>query len=220
MTHRLCILVALICFFAPSATFSKKKEKPVLPEVLLKAQTVAVIIQPDAGEPISDPTANSKAREAVEKALMDWGRFRVVQEIYDADIVITVKKGMDKLVTPEINGGPVDRRPVTVESTDTQIRIGAKQGTPTDGSYDPDLGPPNGSAHPGMEAGPPEDTFVVYLGGQTYSPHNASVWSFRAKNALRSPEVIAVKEFHKAITEAEQAAAQKQKKQPSQQKTP
>jgi hypothetical protein len=219
VTRKLCILVALFFFFAPSLTFSKKKEKPLLPEVLLKAQTVVVIIQPGTGEPTNDPNANSKAREAVEKALMNWGRFRLVQETYDADIVITVKKGFDKPVTPEISGGPVDRRPVTVQSTDTQIRIGAKQGTPTDGSYDPDLGSSNGNAHPSMEAGPPEDAFLVYLGGQNYTPNNAAVWSFRAKNALRPPDVAAVQAFHQAITDTEQAAAQKQKKQPPPQQT-
>ncbi len=220
MTRKLFILVTLVYFLAPSVTFSKKKEKPIFPEVLLKAQTVVVIIQPGSGEPTNDPTANSKAREAVEKALMNWGRFRLVQETYDADIVITVKRGMEKAVTPEISGGPVDQRPVTVESTDTQIRIGAKQGTPTDGSYDPDLASSNGNAHPSMEAGPPDDAFLVYLGGQNYTPQNAAVWSYRAKNALRPPEVTAVQEFHKAITNAEQAAAQKQKKQSATQKSP
>ena len=213
MTRKLPILVAFVFLLTASVSLSKKKEKPLLPEVLLKAQTVVVIIQPDTGEPTNDPTANSKAREAVEKALMNWGRFRLVQETYDADVVITIKKGLDKPVTPEISGGPVDRRPVTVQSTDTQIRIGAKQGTPTDGSYDPDLGPPNGSAHPSMEAGSPEDSFVVYMGGQNYTPHNAAVWSFHAKNALRPPDVPAVQAFHQAITDTEQAAAQKQKKQ-------
>ena len=68
MTGKLCILVALVYFFLPFATFSKKKEKPVLPEILLKAQTVVVIIEPDAGEPMNDPTANRNAREEVEKA--------------------------------------------------------------------------------------------------------------------------------------------------------
>jgi hypothetical protein len=220
VTPKFCILAALVCFFTASVTFSKKKEKPVLPEVLLRAQTVVVIIQPDAGEPMNDPKANSKAREEVEKALMSWGRFRLVQETSSADIVIAVKKGTEKAVTPVISGGPVDKRPGTLETTDSQIRIGAKQGRPADGSYDPDSSPSKGRAQPSVEVGPSDDSFVVYLGGDTFKPYSASIWSYRAKNALRPPNVDAVQEFRKAITDAEQAAAKKQHQQSPQPKTP
>ncbi len=218
MTRKFCILVALLYFFLPFATFSKKKEKPVLPEVLLRAQTVVVIIQPDAGEPINDPTANSKAREEVEKALMSWGRFRLVQETSSADIVIALKKGTEKTATPVISGGPIDKRPVTLETTDNQIRIGAKQGQ--DGSYNPDSSPSNGRTQQSAEVGPSEDSFLVYLGGDSFKPNSASIWSYRAKNALRPPTVNAVQEFRKAITDAEQAAAKKQQQQTPQPKTP
>ena len=217
MTRKFCILVALLYFFLPFATFSKKKERPSLPEVLLKAQTVVVIIQPDAGEPINDPTANRSAREEVEKALMNWGRFRLVQETSSADIVIAVKKGTEKSATPTMGGGPIDSRPVTVQATDSQIRIGAKQGQ--DGSYNPDS-PSNGRAQQSVEVGPSEDSFLVYLGGDTFKPNSASIWSYRAKNALRPPNVNAVQEFRKAITDAEQAAAKKQQQQSPRPKTP
>jgi hypothetical protein len=220
MTRKLCILLALVYFFLPFAAFSKKKEKPVLPEVLLKAQTVVVIIQPGAGEPMNDPRANSKAREEVEKALLSWGRFRLVQEASSADIVIVVKKGTEKAVTPVISGGPVDKRPVTLETTDSRIRIGAKQGQPADGSYDPDSSPSNGRAQQSVEIGPSEDSFLVYLGGDTFKPNSASIWSYRAKSALRPPNVNAVQEFRKAITDAEQAAAKKQQQRSPQPKTP
>jgi hypothetical protein len=220
VTRKLCILVALVYFFVPFATFSKKKEKPVLPEVLLKAQTVVVIIEPDAGEPMNDPTANQKAREEVEKALMSWGRFRLVQETSTADIVVAVKKGTEKAATPTINGGPVDKRPVTVQSTDSQIRIGAKHGQPPNGSDDPDTSSSDGRAQQSVEVGPSEDSFLVYFGGDTFKPNNASIWSYRAKNALRPPSVTAVQEFRKAITDAEQAAAKKHQQQSPQQKTP
>jgi hypothetical protein len=220
VTRKFCILVALLFLFLPFATFSKKKEKPVLPEVLLKAQTVVVIIQPDAGEPMNDPTANRNAREEVEKALMSWGRFRLVQETSSADIVIAVKKGTEKAATPTIGSGPVDSRPVTVQTTDSQVRIGAKHGQPPNGSDDPDSSPSNGRAGQSIEVGPSEDSFLVYLGGDTFKPNNASLWSYRGKNALRPPSVTAVQEFRKAITDAEQAAAKKQQQQSPQPKTP
>jgi hypothetical protein len=217
VTRKFCILVVLLSFFLPVATFSKKKEKPVFPEVLLKAQTVVVIIQPNAGEPMNDPTANRDAREEVEKALMNWGRFRLVQEASSADIVIAVKKGTEKAATPTLGGGPIDSRPVTVQTTDSQIRIGAKQGQ--DGSYNPDS-PSSGRTQQGVEVGPSEDSFVVYLGGDTFKSNSASIWSYKAKNALRPPNVNAVQEFRKAIADAEQTAAKKQQPQSPQPKTP
>ena len=220
MTRKFCILVAFAYFFQPLATFSRKKEKPVLPEILLKAQTVVVIIEPDAGEPMDDPSANRNAREQVEKALMNWGRFRLVQETSTADIVVAVKKGTEKAATPTIRGGPVDSRPGTVQSTDNQIRIGAKHGQPPNGSADPDASPSNGRAQRSVEVGPSEESFLVYLGGDTFKSNSASIWSYRAKNAMRPPDVTAVQEFRKAITEAEQAAAKKQQQQSPQPRTP
>jgi hypothetical protein len=214
MARKLWIFVAIVFFCSSPLAFSKKKEKPVVPEVLLRAQTVVVIIQPDAGEPMNDPTANSKAREQVEKAFLSWGRYRLVQETSSADIVVTVKKGTDKAATPTISGGPVDSRPVTVESTDNAIRIGAQQGRPTDGSQQsPDPMAADGRAHQGVEAGSSDDSFQVYIGGESYRPYSASIWSYRAKNALRAPDVVAVQQFRKAITDAEKAAAQKQPQQ-------
>ena len=52
---------------------AKKKVKAYLPDYVLKAQSVFVVILPDAGEPIDDPSANRKAQEEVEKAFMKWG---------------------------------------------------------------------------------------------------------------------------------------------------
>jgi hypothetical protein len=218
--RKLFILVALVYFFLPFATFSKKKDKFVLPEILLKAETAVVIIEPDAGEPMNDPTANRNAREEVEKALMKWGRCRLVQETSYADIVVAVKKGTEKAVTPTISGGPVDSRPGTVQSTDSQIRIGGKHGQSPNGSNDPDASPSNGRAQRRLEVAPSEDSFLVYLGGDTFKSNSAYIWSYRAKNALRPPSVTAVQEFRKAITDAEQAAAKKQQHQSPQPRTP
>jgi hypothetical protein len=209
-------LIALVVGFTPLAS-SKKKEKPVVPELLLRAQTVVVLIQSEAGEPMDDPTANRKAREDVEKAFMSWGRYRLVQEAATADLVVTVKKGSDQAATPTVNGGPVDQRPVTLETTDNQIRIGAQQGRLPDASQTPDQTAPNGRASAGGEVGSTNDSFIVHPGGDRYTPHSAALWSYNLKNGLRAPEVKAVQEFRKIITEAENAAAQEQKQQRSQQ---
>lgn len=212
MSRKPWFLIALFVCFTPFA-FSKKKEKPVVPELLLRAQTLVVLIQSDAGEPMDDPAANRKAREDVEKAFLSWGRYRLVQEAATADIVVTIRKGSDKAAAPTVNGGPVDQRPVTLETTDNQIRIGAQQGRPLDGSQTPDQTRPNGRASPGVEVGSTNDSFIVHPGGDRYTPYSAALWSYNAKNGLRAPEVKAVEEFRKVITEAENAAAQKQKQQ-------
>jgi len=134
------------------------KDKVLLPNYVLKAETVAVFILPDAAEPVNDPFANRKAQEEVEKAIMKWGRFRLTQEAFTAHLVIGVRKGTGKVVNPTISGGPIDTRPATIETTDNHIRIGVQQGhppgeTPTAGT--------SGRTSPGMEAGSiREDVFV------------------------------------------------------------
>src|SRR6266436_2610761 len=113
---------------------AKKKEKVLLPDYVLKAQTVVVLILPDTGEQMNDPFANRKAQEEVEKAIMKWGRFRLAQEAFTADLVIGVRKGTGKIANPTISGGPVDTRPGTSETTDSQIRVGVQHGRPPDGT--------------------------------------------------------------------------------------
>src|SRR6266481_4795979 len=87
---------------------AKNKDKVLLPEYILRAETVAVVILPNTPEPLIDPFANRKALEDVEKALMTWGRFRLAQETGTADLVIAIRKGTGKVENPTINGGPID----------------------------------------------------------------------------------------------------------------
>ena len=125
------VVTALIGMSAGIA-IAKKKEKAYLPDYVLKAQSVLVVIMPDTGEPLDDSSANRKAQEEVEKALMKWGRYRLALDANTADLVIGVRKGTAKLANPTVSGGPVDSRPASVETTDNQVRILAQQGRPTD----------------------------------------------------------------------------------------
>lgn len=212
-------IAALLLVIPARMMSAKKKEKASLPDYVLKAQTVWVVIMPDAGEPIADPSANRKAQEEVEKAFMKWGRYRLAMDKSTADLVIGVRKGTGKATNPTINGGPVDTRPGTIEKTDSQIRIGTQQGRP------PDLttqGVPNEPAHTGMEAGAEDDTFMVFIGGAVpYPLDNAPVWKYVAKDGLKPPRVEAVEEFRKTVEESDKAAAQKrQQQQQAQKKNP
>ena len=207
--------MAVVLALAAGMATAKKKEKVLLPDFVLKAETVVVLILPDTGEPMNDPFANRKAQEEVEKALMKWGRFRLSQDASTADLVIGVRKGSDKIANPTINGGPVDSRPGTIETTDNQIRIGVKQGTPPNGPESGDASSPEGRASPGMEVGSSDDMFEVFR-ADIYNGHDAPVWRYVAKDGLKPPSVTAVEQFRKAIEEAERAAAQKQKQQQQQ----
>jgi hypothetical protein len=192
---------------------AKKKAKVLLPDYVLKAQTVLVVILPDAGEPMSDPVANRKAQEQVEKALIKWGRYRLALDTTTADLVIGVRKGTGAIANPTINGGPVDTHPPTAENTDGQVRIGGSQGRIPDLSQIGDANATGGTsdrAHPGMEAGADEDMFKVFQGSVQYPVDRAPVWTYTAKDGLKPPVVTSVEQFRKAVEEAEKAAAQRQ----------
>src|SRR5215472_10935489 len=199
-------LVLLIPLLLSCMSFAKKKNKQELPNLVLDAQTVFVVIHPDAGEPVTNPTANRDARENVEKALTKWGRFRLVMSPQTADLVIAVRKGY--AVGTTIANSPVDDRSVILQPNDGNIRIGAQQGRPP-GVSSPGPGPQNRGPHTQNEAGPPEDSFEVYLGKAEYPLDSGPVWRYMGKNALDEPTVAAVSQFQKAIDESEK---QRQKK--------
>jgi hypothetical protein len=185
--------------------FAAAKNRQVLPDYVLQAQTVAVVIQPDAGEPVTHPTANRTAEENVEKALLQWGRYRLVTDAEFADLVIAVRKG--HAGGPIIANSPTDNRPLTIESAGPTTRAGVQQGRPSDLTT-PLPGEPAGP-RPANEIGSAEDSFEVYRGRVQYPLDAAPLWRYRAKDALDAPQVRAVEEFHKVITESEKAQKQK-----------
>jgi len=79
MSARMVVFFLAVLVLPPFG-HAKNKKKQVLPDYVLRAQTVLVVIHPDPGEPVTDPLANRTARDNVEKALMKWGRFRLVTD--------------------------------------------------------------------------------------------------------------------------------------------
>jgi len=214
---RISILLSVAFFLTPLATGKDKdkdKNKVPLPADVLNAQTVLVAIQPGAGEPLANPDANRRAQEDVEKALMKWGRFRIVMEAQSADLVFAIRRGTGKAVTPTVSGGPVDNRPVILQpGGGGDIRIGGQRGKPPDLSQ-PGANPQqNTGPQVHTEIGPSEDMLEVYRGGIEYPLDSPAVWRYMAKDALRSPQVPAVDQFRKIFDEAQKAANQKQQKQ-------
>ncbi len=180
-----------------------KDKKPSIPADVLRAQTVRVVVDPDAGEPLDQPNANAMARENVEKALMEWGRFRLVMDGQDSDLIISVRTGSGGMVRPTMKGGPIDQRPGVGQSTDSSIRLGGQHGQPPS-MADPASDPRNQRPHMSNEVGPSEDMFVVYRGGLSNPLDSTPVWRYIKRDCLRpTPEVPAVEEFRKALAESE-----------------
>src|ERR1700745_876566 len=120
MTRRLCsLLVPLLLLI--SAANGKDKHKSTIPEYVLRAQTVRVVIDPDAGEPLDHPNANAMARDNVEKAIMEGGRVQPVLDSQESDLIVVVRTGNGRTVQPTIRGGPIDQRAGVGQSTDSSI---------------------------------------------------------------------------------------------------
>ena len=193
---------------------AKDKKKAILPADVLRARTVLVIVDPTAGVDVRDPNANRAARADVEKALDQWGRFTLVQEGLTADLVITVRKGNGKFIQPTIGGTPINGTPpvsggTTSSPTQSTTRAGVRWGSgiPNDPS---NAGTQPSTPEPQIEAGSPQDMFVVYRGSTdpNWSPLDAPpVWRYSGKDALASPSVPAVEVFRKLIAESEKELA-------------
>lgn len=220
MHSRLALGLLFLLAFTPAS--AKDKNKATLRAYVLSAQTVLVIVDPDAGELVDQPYANRDARANVEKALVEWGRFRLVNDGEKSDLIITVRRGTGKTVQPSIKGGGIDQRPGVSEGPDGTVHIGAHGGQqPVDpGTYPSGMSPPGTSAGPpepeggprvGNEVGPSEDMLAVFRGDIEHSLDGPAAWRYVAKDCLSEPKVSAVDEFRKAIADAEKP---KQNKKP------
>lgn len=190
-----------------STAFAKNKKKQVLPGYVLRAQTVLVVVNPDAGEPLANPTANMTAQDNVEKALLKWGRFKLVMDVATADLVGVVRKGYAG--GPVVSNSPADDRPVIYQPTGGDIRVAGQHGTPPD-LNDPGVHPlPDRRPHLSNATGPSEDTFEVYQGEVEYPLDAPPLWRYMAKDSLSAPMVAAVEQFHNAVNESEKQSRHK-----------
>jgi hypothetical protein len=197
---------------APSL-LAKPKPDPSVPVYILKAHTVSVIVDPQAGVSLSDPNANQVAQKDVETALLKWGRFEPVVST-KADLIIVIRRGSGKLADATVSDPRQNNRAGVINPTDDGISVGAQHGPPPQvSSGSPSTGP-YGSAHTQAEVGNVEDSFVVYDGDGENPIDSVAGWRYVAKDGLHPHNVPAVDEFRKAIAEAEKGAAKQQGKTP------
>jgi hypothetical protein len=195
-------------FIAPAFA---KDDAPVVPEYILRARTVAVVIDTEAGLSVRDPNANQTARKDVETALLNWGRFQPVMSVERADLVILIRKGSKGPADVAIVDPRQNRRGGAIEPIDDGISVGAQHGpSGPQGSGRPNGPLPQGptDTKPVAQAGTPGDAFQVFDGKREDPLNGAPGWSYVKKNALHPHDVPAVTEFRKAVAEAEKQAAQ------------
>src|SRR6185312_1588988 len=82
MSGRISIVLLFMLLLSVLQLQAKNKKKQLLPEDVLRAQTVMVVIHPDAGEALTAPLANRNAQDEVERAITKWGRFDLVMDAY------------------------------------------------------------------------------------------------------------------------------------------
>jgi hypothetical protein len=196
MRTRVSTVIA-VCLLA-TLGFAKDKKKTILPTYVLRAQTVAVIIDPNAGFTAEDPQANRVAQRDVETALLNWGRYNPILQTNDADLIVVVRKGNGRMVNDTIHDPRQNNRPGSVIAADNGASISGQEG-------------PRGQSDPGvtpqMEIGQSEDSFMVYEGGGDRPLDRAPVWRYVAKDGLLTPAIPAVSAFRKAVADADKAAA-------------
>ncbi len=197
------ILAGLLLLMCGVAGTAKNKKKVILPTDILQAQTVLVVIDPDAGMAVEAPMANRKAQADVERKLREWGRFRLALNTGEADLVISVRKGSGKIVEPTIGGIP-NNDPVIFQPSPSDPRTSGSPGSGPIGGPNQNRYP---APHPQLETGGSEDMFLVFRGQREDALDYPPVWRYIAKDGLSSPGVRAVDEFRKTIVEAEKQAA-------------
>ena len=198
MPYRL-IFTALSFLAVTLTALANDKNKSNLPDSVLQAQTVRVVVSSEAGLPINQPTANTDARDRVENALQAWGRYKIVYE-GDSDLVIAVRSSNGQIASPTIENGSTDARIGGVQYG--KVTVGATQGHGPAMS-EPTMNPKSTGPHVGKQIDGGRDLFAVYQGGPMYKLSAPPVWKYEGKNALRAPDMVAVREFRKAVAAAE-----------------
>jgi hypothetical protein len=200
--------VLLLAFVPVLASARKKSSKPVLPAVFKQAQYVYVrAMDGDEFNPYLLPE-DRQAIADVESAIQKWGRYFLVYQRSQADLVFVVRVG--RLVTGRGNVG-VFHGPaqVPVQGPAGRGQVGQVPGQQGNGPP-PERG--NGTIlGGGGEVGPADDLLWVCMpdpDGKLSNP----LWSQTEQDGLESPDVPLLKKFEREVDKAYPRTAASKKK--------
>lgn len=199
----------LACMFLASVAVAQQKPiSPAYRRDILDARTIAVVAYSAAAA--QDSQENQRARLEVQTALLNWGKYQVVGDDGNADLIIVVRKAHVQATTI---GGTTTPPPVLVDPGGSGVNIGVHRG------QEPPLSrtdPTAARSQPGLgaEVGSAEDLLEVYRGRTPlfgdasrsttqYPLDEPPLWSYTGKDALKSPQIEAVAAFKKAVEAAE-----------------
>jgi hypothetical protein len=208
MRARSVALLSALVVLASAFGFPKGKDKNILPPFVLRAHTVSVIIDPEAGMDPEDPNANQIARRDVEAALLRWGRLEPALAEQPADLIVVIRRGHQRPVSETIPDPRQNDRIGGINQTDNVTQMGGHQGNPNPQNQGPQATRfPQSQTSPQLEMGGQDDSFAVYDGSVSKPLDAPAAWRYVASDALRPHNVPAVDQFRKAIAAAEKAAA-------------
>src|SRR4051812_14771647 len=111
MSTRVRLALAIVAFVPLTVAFAKEKngaKAATLPAFVTDAHTVAVVIFPEASNPLINPNANRNAQSEVEQVLTKWGRLRLGVDPQTSDLVIAIRKNAGAGPTTTIGGGGIN----------------------------------------------------------------------------------------------------------------
>ena len=162
----------------------KAEDKSAIPAVIKNATYVYVMAYSgDVFSPEVMPD-DRHAVQNVQSAIEKWGRYKLVYNRGEADLVLVVRTGR----LAEVKGG------VQVGVGTTTQRVGDT----TSRSHGESIG---------GEVGDPQDTLEVYMASQ--GTNGPPLWRGRAKDGLKAPEMHLMQELRSKVE-----APEKKKKKP------
>jgi hypothetical protein len=193
------------------ASVAGAQQKPIsqsYQQDILEARTIAVVAYSAAAA--EDSQENQRARLEVQTAMRNWGKYQVVAEGANADLIMVVRKAHVQATTIE---GTTTPPPVIVDPVGSGVNIGIHHGQSPPLSRTDSSGA-RSQPRLGSEVGSAEDLLEVYRGRTPlfgdasrnptqYPLDEPPVWSYTGKDALKSPKIEAVAEFEKAVEAAE-----------------